>query len=240
MANEMDEEDLKAAMITTVCNNKEFGFEYKIPERNITLGEYSSEEEYLKVLEVAEYIEKNTQIIYKDMEDYSDNAIEHEIRKHVLGRGVEYVIYDTLKAHRTDNWETLKQTTTKIRDLVKALNIGGYANIQLTDDSLFMDIFEFSSNNIANAKQLKHVVDGLWLSRRIPFEDYDRYEYIDDWGQNMELDKKTVIYGSKLDKNRAGAKGVVIFYEVDLDLNTWVELGLGLRVTRKENRNGKK
>lgn len=234
MANEMDEEDLKASMITTVCNNPEFGFSYNIPERNITLGDYASEEEYLKVLEVAEYIEKNTQIVYKDMEDYSDKAIEHEVRKHVLGRGVEYIIYDTLKAHRTDNWEALKQTTTHLRDLVKVLNIGGYANIQLTDDSLFVDVFDFSSNNIANAKQLKHVVDGLWLSRRIPFEDYERYEYVDDWGQHMELDKKKVIYGSKLDKNRAGTKGVVLLYEVDLDLNTWTELGVGIRLSKSK------
>ena len=237
MANEMDEDDLKAAMITTVCNNPEFGFGYNIPERSITLGEYSSEEEYLKVLQVAEYIEKNTQIIYKDMEDYSDKAIEHEVRKHVLGRGVEYIVYDTLKGFKGDNWETVKQTTTKLRDLVKALDIGGYANIQLTDDSLFVDIFDFSSNNIANAKQLKHVVDGLWLSRRIPLEDYSRYEYIDDWGQHMELDKRKVIYGSKLDKNRAGGKGMVIFYEVDLDLNTWVELGLGIRLEKSKKYN---
>lgn len=229
LANEMDEDDLKSAMITTVCNNEEFGFCYNIPERNITLGEYSSEEEYLKVLEVAEYIEKNTQIIYKDMEDYSDKSIEHEIRKHVLGRGVEYVCYDTLKGYRGDNWETVKQTTTHLRDIVKALNIGGYATIQLTDDSYFMDIFDFSSNNIANAKQLKHVVDGMWLERRIPLENYGDYEYIDSWNQRMELDKKKVIYGAKLDKNRAGGKGFVIFYEVNLDLNTWVEMGVGIR-----------
>jgi replicative DNA helicase len=234
MANEMDEEDLKASLITTVCNNHEFGFGYNIPERNITLGEYSSEEEYLKVLEVAEYIEKNSQIIYKDMDDYSDKSIEHEVRKHVLGRGVEYIVYDTLKAFRTDNWETLKQTTTKLRDLCKALNVGGYANIQLTDDSLFVDVFDFSSNNIANAKQLKHVVDGLWLSRKIPHEDYDNYRYIDDWSQEMELNKKKVIYGSKLDKNRAGAKGLVLFYEVDLDLNTWVEIGVGIRISKNK------
>lgn len=234
MANEMDEEDLKASLITTVCNNPEFGFNYKIPERNITLGDYKDEDEYLKVLQVAEYIEKNSQIIYKDMEDYSDKAIEHEVRKHVLGRGVEYIAYDTLKGFRSDQWENVKQTTTKLKDLCKALNVGGYANIQLTDDSLFIDVFDFSSNNIANAKQLKHVLDGLWLSRRIPLEDYEHYRYIDDWEQEMELNKKKVIYGSKLDKNRAGSKGMVMFYEVDLDLNTWLEIGVGIRKTKSK------
>jgi hypothetical protein len=143
-------------------------------------------------------------------------------------------VYDTLKGFRSDQWENVKQTTTKLKDLCKALNVGGYANIQLTDDSLFIDVFDFSSNNIANAKQLKHVLDGLMLSRKIPKEDYDCYRYIDDWQQEMELDKKKVIYGSKLDKNRAGSKGMVLFYEVDLDLNTWLEIGVGIRVQKSK------
>jgi replicative DNA helicase len=233
MANEMDEDDLKSAMITTVCNNPEFGFSYNITERKITLGEYESQEEFDKVMEVAKYIEENTQIIYKDMENYSDEAIEHEMRKHVVGRGVEYIFYDTLKGHKTDGWEAVKQTTTAIRDLVKALNIGGYATIQLTDDSLYTDIFDLSSNNIANAKQLKHVVDGLFLNKKIQLDEYDKYRYIDDWGADVELERSKVYYMGKLDKNRAGAKGMVITYEVDLDLNTWKELGLAIKV-RKE------
>jgi hypothetical protein len=232
MANEMDEGDLKSAMITTVCNNPEFGFGYKIPERAITLGKYENEGDLEKVLEVAKYIEENTQIFYKDMEDYSDDAIEHEMRKHVLGRGVEYVFYDTLKGYKGDMWEQVKQTTTRIRDLVKALDVGGYATIQLTDDSLYIDVFDFSSNNIANAKQLKHVVDGLILEKKLQKSEYSNYMYIDDWGQEIELDNDLVYYGQKVDKNRAGAKGMVLMTVVDLDLNTWKEIGLGVRVAK--------
>lgn len=229
MANEMDEKDLKACMIATVCNNPEFGFNYMIPERTITLNQYESEEQFQRVLEVAKYIEENTNIYFKDMEDYSDESIEHEVRKHVLGRGVEYIFYDTLKGFRGDQWEQVKQTTTHIRDLVKALDIGGYATIQLTDDSLYTDIFDLSSNNIANAKQLKHVVDALVLEKKIPKSDYSKYAYNDlDWGE-QELDKDFVYYGQKIDKNRAGAKGMVIFTKVDLDYNTWEEVGLGIK-----------
>jgi len=233
MANEMDENDLKSAMITTVCNNPEFGFGYNIPERKITLGEYENEEEFNKVMEVAKYIEDNTQVTFKDMENYSDESIEHEMRKHVVGRGVEYVFYDTLKGHKTDGWEAVKQTTTKFREVVKALDIGGYATIQLTDDSLYIDVFDFSSNNIANAKQLKHVVDALFLNKKIQKSEYSNYRYIDDWGQELELDDKLVYYALKVDKNRSGAKGMVIFSVVDLDLNTWKEIGLGVRVQRR-------
>jgi len=232
MANEMDEDDLKACMITTVCNNPEFGFSYSISERKITLGEYENEAEMQKVLEVAKYIEENTQIFFKDMENYSDEAIEHEMRKHVVGRGVEYIFYDTLKGHKADGWELVKQTTTKIRDLIKALNVGGYATIQLTDDSSYIDIFDFSSNNIANAKQLKHVVDYLILEKKIQKSEYSNYRYIDDWGQEMELDNQKTYHMEKLDKNRSGAKGMVLVQEVDLDLNIWKEIGLGVRVQR--------
>jgi len=236
MANEMDEDDMKAAMITTVCNNPEFGFSYNIPERNIVLGEYSSDDEYEKVMEVARYIEKHTKLYFQEMDDYSDTGIENCTRKHVLGLGVEYIFYDTLKSHNSESWEGLKQTTTKIRDLVKELNVGGYATIQLTDDSHYVDVFDFSSNNIANAKQLKHVVDSMWLSKRIPKADYNKYAYLDgdeQWsaetGNEMALDKKYVYYLSKLDKNRAGAKGMVMCTRVDLDLNTWEEMGLAIR-----------
>jgi len=233
MANEMDEEDLKACMITTVCNNPEFGFSYNIPERIITLGEYENKEQYEKVMEVARYIEENTQIYFKDMEDYSDEAIEHEMRKHVVGKGVEYVFYDTMKGYRGDQWEMVKQTATKIRDLVKALDVGGYATIQLTDDSVYLDVFDFSSNNIANAKQIKHVVDGLFLEKKIQKSEYSNYRYIDDWEQEMELDNNKSYYGAKVDKNRAGGKGMVLMVEVDLDLNTWKEIGFGVRVKNR-------
>jgi len=227
MANEMDEEDIKAGMITAVCNNPVFGFEYNIPERNIVLGDYDSEEQADKVLEVAEYIENNTKIYFKEMSDYSDTSIEHEVKKHTLGLGVEYFFYDTLKGHKSDNWETVKQTTTKLKDICMAMNVGGYATIQLTDDSLFIDIFDFSSNNIANAKQLKHVVDCMVLEKRIHIDDYSRYTFVDSWGQGeRELDRKKMYYGQKVDKNRGGGKGMVLLTEVDLDLNTWYEVGI--------------
>ena len=125
MVNESDEIDVKACMITTVCNNPEYGFEYNIPERNIVMGEYESEEQEKQALEVAEYIEKHTKVFFKEMTEYSDMAIEHEVKKHVLGLGVEYFFYDTLKGHRSDNWETVKQTTTKLKDICTEMNVGG-------------------------------------------------------------------------------------------------------------------
>lgn len=236
MVNEMGEEDIKAAMLTAVCNNPIFGFELKVPERNIVLGEYDSEEQYNSVLEVAKYFEEHTKIYFKEMNTYSDDEIDHEIRKHVLGLGVKFIFYDTLKGYKTDNWETVKQTTTKLKDLVRDLKIKGYATIQLIDDSLFIDVFNFSSNNIANAKQLKHVVDHLLLEKRLEFDEYYNYSiYNEEWGGEAPLQNNKIYYGLKIDKNRAGSKGQVLCHEVDLDLNTWKECGLLLK-HRKEKK----
>jgi hypothetical protein len=224
---------MEAAMLVAVCNNPIFGFNLGVPERNIVLGEYDSEEQYTSVLEVAKYFEENTKIYFQDMADsYSDGDIEYQVKKHVLGLGVTHIFYDTLKGYKTDNWETVKQTATTIKNICKTLKIKGYATIQLTDDSVFIPVEDFSSNNIANAKQLKHVVDQMILEKKIDKTEYDDYAILnDEWGGTTPLDKNKVYYGQKIDKNRAGAKGMVLATMVDLDLNTWTEMGYLVRTS---------
>jgi len=233
MVNEMSQEDMEAAMLVAVCNNPIFGFNLGVPERNIVLGEYDSEEQYTSVLDVAKYFEENTKIYFQDMADsYSDGDIEYQVKKHVLGLGVTHIFYDTLKGYKTDNWETVKQTATTIKNICKTLKIKGYATIQLTDDSVFIPVEDFSSNNIANAKQLKHVVDQMILEKKIDKTEYDDYAILnDEWGGTTPLDKNKVYYGQKIDKNRAGAKGMVLATMVDLDLNTWTEMGYLVRTS---------
>lgn len=234
MVNEMSEEDITAAMLTTVCNSPEFGFELGVPERNIVLNEYENEEQFEKVMEVAKYFEENTKIYFREMSDYSDDEIEHQCKKHVLGKGVTSIFYDTLKGYNTDQWDRLKQTTTKLKDMCSELKIRGYATIQLTDDSLYLPVHEFSSNNIANAKQLKHVVDFLILEKKLYPDEYDKYEiYNEEWGGEMPLERNKVYYGQKIDKNRAGGKGMVLCTEVNLDTNVWTEVGTLERVRKK-------
>jgi replicative DNA helicase len=250
MANEMDEEDVKAGMITAVCNNSIFGFNLNIPESNIVLGEYENEEQFQKVCEVAEYIEQNTTMFFKDMSsDYSDRNIENEIKKHVIGLGCECIFYDTLKGYQTDQWETVKQTATKLKDLCSELNVRGYATIQLTDDSLYIPVEKFSSNNIANAKQLKHVVDHMILEKRIEPNEYNTYNIVDEWGIEMTLEEynkhdknniKWFYYGQKVDKNRGGGKGMVLCSQVNLDLNVWKEIGIITKDISNNKNNNKR
>lgn len=193
----------------------------------------STSSEYRKIRKITEWLEeKQNQLIYfKDMgEDYSDKTIAFEIRKHKSLYGVKYFGYDTLKGYQADDWMLLKQTATKLQELGKELEIFIWAVFQLTDDALYVDVFDLSSNNIANAKQIYHVADCMLMGKKIDEEDYYKYAYTqidEDYGsvvQDVPLRKGKNYFAMKVVKNRMGEKGVILF-EYDLNLNTWCELG---------------
>lgn len=268
MANETDEDDIRACLLTTVVNNDCFkklhGIDIGKVEREIVLGVYKddngnvlelnvdketgevleTDEQYLErvynsstayrnVLKVAEWLdsqEGNT-IFFERLQDYSDENLEFKIRKMAISRGVKYFIYDTLKSYKDEQWSVLKQTTTMLSDLMGELKCCLWADIQLTDDSIYTDILSFSSNNIANAKQLKHVLDHLILGKRLIKEEYHKYKIVPDdnmvWGESSQIDlnlEKTY-YALKIDKNRSGDKNKIPVLEVDLDKNIWIEVG---------------
>ena len=266
-SNEMDEEDLRSCLITTVLNNKEFkeihGIDIVKKEREVVLGLYKDdinnefiyrktnddgvfiedEDEYIKRVfknsneyrltqEVAKWVDskRETQLFFKDVGiDYSDTALEFEFKKHQMIYGIKYGGYDTLKGFQVEDWQTVKQTATKLKELMKEINMFLYAVFQLTDDAIYTDIFDLSSNQIANSKQIKHVADHLTLGKRLNKEDYHKYKYIPIgcWGEEAyeNLNPNRTYYGVKIDKNRGGAKNSIMLYEVDLDYNTWINSG---------------
>lgn len=266
-SNEMDEEDLRSCMITTVLNNKEFkevhGINIMKKEREIVLGLYKDdktgdflsrhmddygnfiegEDEYIKrvlkyseeyrlVSKVAEWVDskRETQLFFKDVGgDYSDTTLEFEFQKHQMVYGIKYGGYDTLKGYGTDDWQTVKQTATKMKEMMKEIGMFMYAVFQLTDDASFVDVFELTSNNISNSKQIKHVADHLSMGKRLNKEDYHKYAYypITSWGTPSveKLDNKKTYYGVKTDKNRGGNKSGIMLFDVDLDYNIWNNVG---------------
>lgn len=190
-------------------------------------------DEYRKVAQVAEWIDKKREnnLFFKDMgSDYSDQALEMTIKKHKELYGIQYYGYDTLKGYRSDDWQSLKQTATMLKELMKNEKLFLYAVFQLTDDTVYCDVFSLTSNNIANAKQVKHVADHMTLNMKIHPADYDKYEYEPfeaDWGEgsNYQLAKNKVYYGTKIEKNRAADKSKLLLFEVNLDYNTWENVG---------------
>ena len=194
----------------------------------------ANSEEYNKIMKIAEWIEAETNelILVKDMASgYDDKTLEFEIRKANLTHGAKYFFYDTCKqdVEATGDWAALKATVTKLTDIAKQLEMFGYLSIQLTDDTEFCKPDELNSNNIANAKQLKHIVWTMALFKEISPNDFHKYRYVqhdEKWGKDTECELQAGkrYYAANVDKNRFGCKKKVIF-EVDLDLNTWVEVG---------------
>ncbi len=195
-------------------------------------------EEYVKIMQIADWIEDETQglIFVKDVSTaYDDKTLEFEIRKANLTQGINYFFYDTFKNDlaTTGDWAAMKVTATKLTELAKQLDMFGYLSIQLTDDANYIKPDELTSSNIANAKQVKHVLHTLFLFKEIAKTEFYKYGYItsDDWGTNTvhDLDTKKRYYCCVVDKNRFGRRCKLLF-EVDLDKNIWLEVGI---LTRK-------
>lgn len=266
LANETEEEDFRACLLTTIINNDHFkelhGININQKERGLVLGQYyddngnlierycdedgnfieseidyesriyNTSQQFRDILAVAEWLENQQEgkIYFKFMKSYSDKDIDFEIRKHKMTYGVDYVFYDTLKNYKTSDWGELKQTTTMLNSISIELQVSTVCSFQLTDDTVFTDIFSLSSNNIANAKQLKHVADHLIIGKRINIDDYYKYKYIpndDSWGEDVQfdLDLKKRYMALKIDKNRSGNRDKTPLLEFDLDYNVWKEVG---------------
>ena len=265
LSNEMDEEDLRSCLITTVINNPEFqekhGIHRNKPEREIVLGVYhdnngniirrevSEDGEYTETMEsfkervfasdeyqdiktVTEWIDNNgAKFMFKDIGDYySIERVEFELRKAKMVYNIKYYGYDTLKGYKTDDWSAVKQFATRLKEITKELDMFGMAVFQLTDDTILTDIFQLSSMNISTSKGMKHVCDILTLGKLISKEEYHKYKYyhIDQtWGaptaEPLKLDSRYLAV--KIDKNRAGNKDKIILFEINLDYNTWRNVG---------------
>lgn len=190
-------------------------------------------EEYNKIMKIADWIEQETNglILCKDVSSsYDDKTLEFEIRKAKLTQGIDYFFYDTFKNDlaTTGDWSAMKVTATKLTELSKELDMFGYLSIQLTDDANHILPNELTSSNIANCKSIKHVLHTLFLFKEIQKSEYVKYGYISnsDWGNGSihPLNENKRYYCCNTDKNRFGRKCKLLF-EVDLDLNIWMEVG---------------
>ena len=197
--------------------------------------------EFNNVLSVGEWIEKQMKqhiYILETGSDYSDNDLKQIIENTCLSEDIHYVFYDTFKSDKDamGDWAAMKKTATMLSEIAKKKNIYIGANIQLTDDAALAQPLELTSNNIANSKQIKHVLDGLCLFREILKTDYNKYFYWKEVDDFNVVEKKAYkllpdkrYYVCRIDKNRAGTKPDLIF-SLNLDTNIWEECGrVGLK-----------
>ena len=193
-----------------------------------------SSDEYNKVQQVAQWVEDEMEgkIYVKEMTRYDDSTLEFECRKHVLIHNIKYVFYDTLKNSDSSmgEWSAFKLTVTKLKQMTNELRLFFYGSIQLTDQVHLTEPLMLTSNNIAEAKSIKHLMDQMLFAKKIEKSHYSKYEIISqdsDWGSNyaIDLDYKYMYYAFIIDKNRKGDKKAIAF-KVDLNTNIWQELGI--------------
>lgn len=192
--------------------------------------------EYQDVLKVTQWMEKQMEgkFFFNDItSDYSDEAIELEIRRAKLVYNCDCFAVDTLKAWGAEDWVKVKMTATKIVELGKELNLFGICTFQLTDATVFDSVFDLSSNNIGAAKGIKHPVDLLTLGKRINIEEYHQYQYMpfeedDSWGEPVaqDLNPKKNYFALKIDKNRLSEKDKILLFDYNLNYNIWDNVGL--------------
>lgn len=198
------------------------------------LARVKNTKEYRDVIRVAQWMEEQLdgKFYFNDItSDYSDEAIELEIRRAKLVYNCNCFAVDTLKAWGAEDWVKVKATATKIVELGKELDMFGICTFQLTDSTVFDSVFDLSSNNIGAAKGIKHPVDLLTLGKRIKDEEYHMYQYLaynDDWGEEVahDLDPKQRYFSLKIDKNRMAEKDKILLFSYDLNLNVWDNVGL--------------
>ncbi|WP_431786071.1 hypothetical protein [Paenibacillus lactis] len=232
-ANEQDEEEWDAMVISCVVNNPEFGFDiamkrkgiFGIDETKIVTGALTPDEEEI-VNEAAQYIEENSKIHFLELDNFDELTLKRQIKRHQL-KGCKLIIYDTMKAPDHD-WMSFVKTADMLKEMAKELNLPLWSTFQLTDDSLFNEIL--TSQAIANGKHIKHVADSLMMSRPLFNEEYVKYMIYNPndpfvGEATYSLDPRKTYYMVIIDKNRGGKDKSKLVFEVDKGKNLWIELG---------------
>ena len=178
---------------------------------------------------------------------YFIHVAEHtndELRKIILNyyykEGIEYMFYDTLKAD-TDhigNGDEIKKTATILSNIAQKFKVFIASSMQLLESSTLP--VNLNINDMSASRTVKEVLDTLCLMKQISRQSLHKYEYADtdqfDECHEIEVPDDTDVryYGCVVDKNRAGAKPILLF-KLNLAYNEWEEMGhLRLKQTEIE------
>ena len=150
------------------------------------------------------------------------------------------MFYDTLKADTANigNGEEVKKTATILSNLAQKFRIFIASSMQLLESSTLP--VNLTINDMSASKTVKEVLDTLCLIKQISRQSLHKYEYADtdqfEKCKDIKVPKDTDVrfYACVVDKNRAGAKPILLF-RLNLAYNRWEELGhLRLKQTEIE------
>lgn len=238
--------------------NGDNGFMYRYKNQN---GEYietvdefrkrveSKSDEFNQVQEVLRFVEKNmaNRFLFKDVtSNYSDEAIVRMVNQAAITMGVDVLGYDTCKpwSGKSDKnapqWLQFYQTVTKFTEAIqKVKTVAGIFTAQADRGAIHTPIENIAIDNIANASQIYHLLDGAYMFKHILPNEYERYAIKNPnsaWGEDGEesLNPDKKYCAMRILKNRRNNKGDTYIFEVDLDRNLWIQLDNCELIVKKE------
>ena len=211
---------------------------FKLTKKKMMSGDLT-EEDKKQLASVQKYWRENYKgrVKFIAIADANMSTVKKKIRENVLRYGYDTVLYDTFKLD-FDSAGNTRQDLSLIKDsreldaLCKKYNIIGLASLQLainTIGKLFLD-----SSVLSNSKQIKEVLEGIYLLRNAYDEELDpkskyyckpfRLKKVNDkWiEEEYQPDRNAVWRMVFVDKVRSGANsadsGVAYLLKFSVDL----------------------
>jgi replicative DNA helicase len=193
---------------------------FKLSKKKLTSGDITKESR-VELSDVQRFWKENYKgkVKFIGINDADMTIVKKKIRENVLRYGYDTVLYDTFKIQKND-FSSARQDLSLVRDsreldkLAKKYNIIMLASVQLAEymrGKLFLD-----SSVLSNSKQIKEVLEGLFLMRTVYDEELDpkskyycrpfRLKKVDDkWiEEDYEPDRNAVWRMLFVEKTRSG------------------------------------
>lgn len=193
---------------------------FKLSKKKLTSGDITKESRD-ELSNVQKFWKENYKgkVKFISINDADMTIVKKKIRENVLRYGYDTVLYDTFKIQEND-FSSARQDLSLVRDsreldkLAKKYNIIMLASVQLAEymrGKLFLD-----SSVLSNSKQIKEVLEGLFLMRTVYDEELDpnskfycrpfRLKKVDDkWiEEDYEPDRNAVWRMLFVEKTRSG------------------------------------
>ena len=188
--------------------------------------------DFNKITKATDWINKEitNSICFVNITDHTNDELRKIIMNYYYKEKVEYVFYDTLKTDTANigNGEEIKRTATILSNLAQNFNMFICSTLQLSETTTLPT--NLNVNDLAVSRTVKEVLDTLCLIKQINRENLSEYEYSLNEVDTKFFDLKKFddpdvrYYACVVDKNRAGAKPILVF-RLNLAYNIWEELG---------------
>lgn len=232
ISTEQTDKEMKLQFITSVHNN--ITSPHDVIEESAIAKQELTDAQRASLDEAADYFIEHNNIDFICTNLYDLPSLKNLIKQAKL-KGCSLVVIDVLKPCRStqtkdmQEWQQYSYTVEQLRDMCVEMDMAIIFTAQLTPQSLESGVLEFSS--IANGTHISFILDSLLMFRDITHEEKLK------WGcqikmknnplngklQPFDTDKNYML--CKIVKNRGGAAGNELVFEVDKGKISYKELG---------------